>query len=1368
MLENMNIGVQEIINYANGKRTVIDRVMMLSSVTITAMAIGTTQAGATASSAFTILGISLLPEIKKILGLINHKNEEKEAIEVYERCKFTQILLGRLAVKSAIDKNLNDKNWLFARWKISDIIDEQKKQEVKKLDEERESRYICSFCNDNSYSNEEYWDELLKAIVRVIDIKDEEVLEFIQSMKQQINYFYEVFKNEVFIKSETFMKYILNISNTNFNNIITNGLRENLNRGWFKERLQESIVTLGERYSEELDIPISEEKILKYLCFSPEVNKEIMLRVIKIEEFLKREVNETYKDMVYVNINSIKEFIGEGYKKEEKSQQEFVSKAFDNLSKICKREEKKYSYKENNNIFEEHLDIIKYKSDTNSKILFTRCINELKQLKEDILLMNYPYVLITGNAGIGKSHFIAHCAKTNFEDMGTSVLILGNLLVDNQPIITQIKQILNIDCNIDAFFSILNMYGRNSKRRSLIFFDGLNECNNRWKDDIMGFIKKVEAYPWISIIMSLRLGIDEKVEQQLLTNFKISKVKLKGFSNIKDAIFKFCVYYKVPINRGNNLSYILNTPLLLKLYFKSYKEQEAGQSISLRSIINNYIRNVNEKICAKKSYSSKSRLTKKMLNAFVDIILKTGKREVDFEEYETKLTEVLGINAIENNLINELIGQNILSYFCKKEDGEEITIIFFEYELLGDYLITERLLEIENVTEFDNEFQFERFFNSKNKYAKFISDFRIREILAVILPDLECKYKIGGFEIQNWPSDFQDKIDECMFFDYLLLRNPKKINLNLSYSFLINNSFIFYDYDRMYRLFDLILKLCTFEEHCYNITFFKKFHQEFTSAGFHREWTVFTSERLNNSNEFKDIIYLAKSQKNILNKNEKNLLGMTLAWCLVSLDEKVITTCEDALFGMYKDDISGLTNILKSFSSKKLSTVAIIVERLLLLSMHCMFSSNDFDGKKLLSIYIIDEFSCKDSLFQKYFMIHEYAKYIFDYAHELDIIANCNIKYFEVAVSNINDFHKLDNFDAEKLIKTKNSVSDDYYAYNAIQCNENEMYEFEDYYECYNNVIYSLMSLYTEVKVKYNHIYFKTEDFIDIILLEYREIFCKKVIRKIIDLGYNYIKFGFYDLYKNGEGKCIAQNYERMAFNIVLMEYISNVGEILCNIGARANKKITYGGLWALTYYETFDISSIANQFNQSCEDNIFNYKELLEMIDRNEFIRINASYMIKTTDIGTHSIIYPPYTSALVEGIYFSEIFVSKGFYKYFELSDENGSNDKMPVTSRYLWDCDPFSRFSIINTSIYKKMDLTISEDKMCYYYKDKLICKNTIKETGNDELLIESEFLKVFLSEEMYSIVWVFEVDKAALVSGNIIVQYDGENYKIRNIG
>ncbi|MCS6130771.1 hypothetical protein DWV13_03725 [Clostridium botulinum] len=1380
MIES-NTNLKELINYVNGKKVVFDRVAMLASVTITAVMLGNSQVGSAASTSFTILGTSMLPEIKKIINLINEKDKESEATEIYEKCRFTQVALTRLAVKYAIEKNLNGKNGIFATWKLANIINEQQENKVKKLDEERELKSIKAFSNNINYSNEDYWDELLKAILEVIEIETDQVQEFKEKMKQEFVICYEAFKNQVTYESEVFKIYISNLTNINSDNKIIEKLNEFsesinsngeisncLSKEWLYNRLKQSIANLGERYSAELDIFISEEKILDYICSDSKANGQIMDKIKKIEEFLNKEVSQTYKDKVMEDLNACKVLICGNVKKEQQYEQVYISKIFDDLIEICRQIDRKKTYKSKIDIIEELQNMNNNKFNRNIEMSCNQCISDLEELKDYISTLFYPYVLIKGKAGVGKSHFIAHCAKKHFENDGASILILGNMLIDNQPILIQIKQLLDIDCSMDDFLNNLNTYGKNSKKRSIIFFDALNECNNRWQEEIFGFIKIIEAYPWIGIVMSLRSNINKEVEDQLLSKFRIKKVELKGLSNIRNAISQFSMYYNIPVNKSSNLKYILNTPLLLKLYCKSYCEQEDGQPIYLKSIMNGYISNVNKKICIKKGYSSKKKLIKKMLNIFVDCILETGKREVDYEDYEIRLNQLLDVNVTENRLIDELIEQNIISDICHTVDGEETTLIFFEYEFLGDYFITERILELEKVAEFRNKQQLNNFLSSKNRYFEFISEFRIREMLIVLLPDIECKYEIAGFEILNWPYEFQEMVDDWMVCNSLLLRNPKKINRNMSYSYFINNTFLFYDYDSMYSLFYTFLKLCISKEHCYNIEFLQELFQRFTNQGVHRQWTVFISERLCNSDEFKDILYLAKSQNNILDESEKQLLGITLAWCLLSLDENVIIKCEDALLEMYKENIAGLVYLMKNFTYYDISKVSLIMERLFLIAMHCIFRSHDNDGKKALSNYIFDNVVLQSTLFKNYFIIHEYVIYILNYAYECGFISDFNMNNFYDSNPTCCEFEKVSSCNVEKLIKNKTLESDDE-LYEFIENNQYDNYDYKEYYKCNNNVIYSLMSLYSEVSVEFKKIEFKTEKFIDLILPDYRESFCKNVISKIFELGYNYIEFGFYDLGSNDDGKYIAQNYERMAFNIIFMKYIKNIGYISKDYYQSQGREIKYSGLWALTYYEESDISSLQYQFYQNdWNDKLFNFEELVDMIKSNKFIRIDSSYsnknkvrvyILKTSNIDIQNILNYRDPGSFCEGIYFSEIFVSKEFYKYFELFYDN--SNIIPVTKTYLWDYNPFSEFTIISPFFYKEMNLSISEDKQYYYYEDKMICKNTIKESCNDQFLIDADFLRDFLIMNMYSIVWVFEEASGSLERKNAIIQYDGKN-------
>jgi len=56
---------------------------------------------------------------------------------------------------------LKGKNALFAKFKLSNLINEQQELKARDLDEERELKSIKAFINNTAYSNDEYWNELL-------------------------------------------------------------------------------------------------------------------------------------------------------------------------------------------------------------------------------------------------------------------------------------------------------------------------------------------------------------------------------------------------------------------------------------------------------------------------------------------------------------------------------------------------------------------------------------------------------------------------------------------------------------------------------------------------------------------------------------------------------------------------------------------------------------------------------------------------------------------------------------------------------------------------------------------------------------------------------------------------------------------------------------------------------------------------------------------------------------------------------------------------------------------------------------------------------------------------------------------------------
>ncbi|WP_102400290.1 hypothetical protein [Haloimpatiens massiliensis] len=199
--------LKQLIKYINGKNENLDRAAILASSVIVAGTICGIEFVQGVSTAFTILGASIAPEIKKVFEYFNKKSKENEAYANYKRCKFAESVLARLAVKHAVENMTQGKERFISRWKISNTLREDKKQEICEKDMQRENKYNKLFIDTYEFNRDNYWDELIGVIEKVIEIKEEEVLKFRDLMKKQIKACYRAFKIQIELESELFYKY---------------------------------------------------------------------------------------------------------------------------------------------------------------------------------------------------------------------------------------------------------------------------------------------------------------------------------------------------------------------------------------------------------------------------------------------------------------------------------------------------------------------------------------------------------------------------------------------------------------------------------------------------------------------------------------------------------------------------------------------------------------------------------------------------------------------------------------------------------------------------------------------------------------------------------------------------------------------------------------------------------------------------------------------------------------------------------------------------------------------------------------------------------------------------------------------------------
>ena len=87
-----------------------------------------------------------------------------------------------------------------------------------------------------------------------------------------------------------------------------------------------------------------------------------------------------------------------------------------------------------------------------------------------IKLVNKPYMILKGEAGIGKSHLLADIINQRLEEGSDSIFLLGQQFMQEKSPWSQIlNDLLRLKCNEDEFLGALNVRAEAKQKRTIIW-----------------------------------------------------------------------------------------------------------------------------------------------------------------------------------------------------------------------------------------------------------------------------------------------------------------------------------------------------------------------------------------------------------------------------------------------------------------------------------------------------------------------------------------------------------------------------------------------------------------------------------------------------------------------------------------------------------------------------------------------------------------------------------------------------------------------------------------------------------------------------------------------------------------------------------
>jgi hypothetical protein len=709
---------------------------------------------------------------------------------------------------------------------------------------------------------------------------------------------------------------------------------------WFTKHVNEMKANVGPRYSEELNISPPIVETFNFLERSPEVFKHIreeIKEILKNYEICKiRYPNLINKDLESyidelnnenIKIESLEEF--DTFIKISKRLEGVIDKLLTNISKVTASfDYHRFNYEDTER--DKKMKMV-YVFDT----LYLSIRNlEIYIQSDNFKLVDNPFLLITGKAGMGKTHLIFDLILRRLSNNLFSLVFLGQHFI-NDKIYNNMNSILDISLSLEHLLQTLQSIARTKGRRNLICIDAINESNgNIWKNSLSGLIDRLKKYNEIGIVLTCRSGHEEYVIPDHLNNMLVRKDHQGFYGMGFQAIKKFFIYYniKFPII-GVSLPFFTN-PLYLKLFCQAFKNSSINNmdsKISFQNIIIKYIDNVNKVLFNELDYDPNDNLVKRAINNLIREMVKRRSIFLPYKDAKLIVDEIHKSDRFSSSLFSKIISNDVIAIDFLFSQKERVKIVRFPYEKFGDSLIVEfvlkKFLKTSNPREsFSEESDLYKWLENMD-YTRRIN---IIDMLCISIPEL-TKYEF--FEIS--PNKYKNYASTTGFLNSIIFRKIESLRNNTSENFntLWNNEQI------NPGVLDIILQLSTLPHHPFNILYFHEYLFNMSLADRDYYWTTIISKSFfENENSIERILTWPLDMESELNSESLKLYGITLIWFLTSSNILLRDKATLVMINFFKNNIPILIKIMSLFLS---INDMYVLERLFAIAYGCVLITKD-------------------------------------------------------------------------------------------------------------------------------------------------------------------------------------------------------------------------------------------------------------------------------------------------------------------------------------------------------------------------------------------------------------------------------------------
>ncbi|WP_302141539.1 hypothetical protein [Halomonas alkalicola] len=317
-----------------------------------------------------------------------------------------------------------------------------------------------------------------------------------------------------------------------------------------------------------------------------------------------------------------------------------------------------------------------------------------------VSLANAHRLLLSGEAGVGKSHLLADVAEHHIARGFPAVLTLGGEFSDAEPWRQIAEQLGLTNTPPDAILGALDAAAEAAGTRALVMVDAINERNGIavWSERLATFLAVADRFSHVAILVSCRTTFLPYIVRDLDED-TLPRLEHPGFAGkAAEAARRYLDQRGIVRMAAPHFAPEFENPLFLRTccdMLERRGERELPRGLDgVSSIFDFYFGAVVETINRRMGLVSRRSLVETGLSSLTEAMVAAGVGYLPIDTAIAILDDVHpSAGRTDQDLFFQLENEGVIAVEPVREGDATIEMVRFTFERMSDHLIAQRLLD---------------------------------------------------------------------------------------------------------------------------------------------------------------------------------------------------------------------------------------------------------------------------------------------------------------------------------------------------------------------------------------------------------------------------------------------------------------------------------------------------------------------------------------------------------------------------------------------------------------------------------------------------------------------------------------------------